>query len=96
MIEILVNTRNVATALPLGWENGDHLEMRCDFVFALTALVVSVEDATPATISETANLSRIPPLPRLRARGGTSVSGISSGADFAVYFAIAHSSSVLG
>ena len=38
-----------------------------------------------------------PPLPSLGLdAGAVSISGISSGADFAVYFSIAHSSSVVG
>ena len=45
---------------------------------------------------ENAGLSHISPLPSLGAGGGTSISGISSGADFAVYFAIANSASVQG
>ncbi len=42
-------------------------------------------------------VSRSPPLPRLGLDAGTvSISGISSGADFAVYFSVAHSRSVVG
>ena len=64
-------------------------------VYAWATLFAIVEDAAPATVS--GNLfPNIPPLPSLKAQGGTSVSGISSGADFAVYFAISHSSSVQG
>ena len=38
-----------------------------------------------------------PPLPRLRVNArAVSVSGISSGADFAVYYSVAHSASVMG
>jgi len=40
--------------------------------------------------------SAMNPLPSAGASAGTSVSGISSGADFAVYFSIAHSASVRG
>ena len=70
------------------------------FHFVLAAIIVHTEDATASragsTMSTINNLPRIAPLPRLRARGGTSISGISSGADFAVYFAIAHSASIAG
>jgi hypothetical protein len=46
---------------------------------------------------ETATQQRPPPLPRLRTNASAvSVSGISSGADFAMYFSVAESKSVMG
>jgi hypothetical protein len=47
-------------------------------------------------IASSGHVYRPPPLPRLHINAsGVSVSGISSGADFAVYFSIAHSASVM-
>ena len=58
--------------------------------YILESPVGSLHHAAPLTGDATAPVA-LPPLPRLGATGGTSVSGISSGADFAVRCCLANS-----
>ena len=80
-------------AIVLFGYNINHMGPTDTLVYAWATLFAHV--ASLATVSGKL-FPKIPALPSLKAQGGTSVSGISSGADFAVYFAISHSSSVQG
>ena len=70
----------------------------CQFVLLFLLPVLSEAEAAARPIAASGAATTPPPaLPRLRINASeVSVSGISSGADFAVYFSIAHSASVMG